>query len=362
VLLPTSATRSEAAASTQVSKADASASARRCAKRFGPYRGGKWPPACWRPYSPKSPFNRPIPGNPRLHPNSGAIVKRLLGWGPAQTLVAGHADSNEDYSHPIYYARKSSPVYTVRCIRWRSQCEVHGDRVRIPGKAKPANSGDGHLAVIDQRSGVEYDFWQVRSKPPGGGVLVVSHGGKTRIDRKGLGSSATAARFGLAAGIIRGKEMLAGKINHALFSAIKCTSGSSVYPAARGTSAASCGNFGLSNRNAPPLGARFWLAMPKAKIRALPLPKWQKTILRAMAKYGVLVGDTMNGNSSWGLQAESGASYTSFGYRDPWEKVGRRAGAPSDSGGYYFDFARSVDWRRYLRVVAPCVSRRGCQR
>ena len=102
--------------------------------------------------------------------------------------------------------------------------------------------------------------------------------------------------------------------------------------------------------------------MPKAKIRASALPKWQKTILRAMAKYGVIVGDTMNGNSSWSLQAESGASYTSFGATDPWEKVGRRSGVPSDSGGYYFDFGSGVNWSRYLRVLHPCVSRGSCRR
>ena len=62
------------------------------------------------------------------------------------------------------------------------------------------------MAVIDQASGWEYDFWQVESKPAGGGTISISWGGRTAIgtaDADGLGSNATAAHFGLAAGVIR---------------------------------------------------------------------------------------------------------------------------------------------------------------
>jgi len=291
---------------------------------------------------------------------TGAIVKRLVGWGETQDLTAGHSGSSSDWWHPIYHGKATDPTYTVECTRWTSSCEIDGDQVRIPAKAKPASAGDGHMSVIDQQSGIEYDFWQVQSKPAGGGTIEVSHGGKTEIAGDGLGSNATAAHFGLAAGIIRGDEILAGEINHALFSQIKCTSGSAVYPAAPGTSAAACSNFGLTNKDAPPLGARIWLAMSDSQIASLAVPAWKKTILRAMADYGLLVGDTMNGNSSWGIQAESGASYTSFGQKDPWDTVGERAGAPAYNGGYVFDIASGVDWGRYLRVLDPCVSQGSC--
>ena len=326
----------------------------------GAFSGLNPPSACWRPYAETSPFNREVPANPRLLSNSTAIVDRLVGWGDVQDLTAGHSESNGDWWHPIYYAQPGDPLYTVKCTRWVSSCEVHGDLVPIPAKAKPASAGDGHMTVIDQTSGVEYDFWQVHSKPAGGGTLEISHGGKTLIGGDGLGSNATAAHFGLAAGIIRGEEMLAGEINHALFSQIKCSSGEAVYPAAPGTSAAPCTTFGLSNKDAPPLGSRLWLAMSEAQINALAVPPWKKTILRAMANYGVIIGDTMNGNSSWGIQAESGASYTSFGAKDPWDTVGEQAGAPPYSGGFVFDVDKGIDWGRYLRVLDPCVSKGTC--
>ena len=106
--------------------------------------------------------------------------------------------------------------------------------MRIPDAARPAAGGDGHLAVIDQADGWEYDFWQVQQKPKGGGTLTVSYGGKTPYgtsNADGLGSNATAANFALSAGIIRPSELEAGKIDHALFMVVECTNGTAVWPA-----------------------------------------------------------------------------------------------------------------------------------
>ncbi len=274
-------------------------------------------------------------------------------------MIGGHSGES-DYGHPVFYSNSSDPVYTVKCEQWVSSCEVHGQQVRIPRGARPAGGGDGHLTVIDQGTGTEYDFWQVRPIPAEGGTLSVSHGGITRIDGDGTGSNATAAHFGLAAGIIRGEEMIAGEINHALFAQVKCSSGGSVAPAAPGTSGAPCSQFGLPTENAPSMGTRLWLSMSIAQIDALPVPSWRKTLLRAMARYGVIVGDTMGGNSSWGVQAESGESFTSFGMEDPWDRLGAQVGAPAWKGGYVFDVNSGVDWSRYLKVVDPCVSQRTC--
>jgi hypothetical protein len=331
-----------------------------CQPAFGPFEVGSWPTGCWRPYADSSPFNRPVPANPRLLSNSSAIINRLVGWGKMQSLAAGHSGTDDDYWHPLYYSHSSDPLYTVRCAMWTSSCKVEGAQVRIPRQAQPAAGGDGHMAVIDQSTGMEYDFWQVKSRSPDGGTLNVSHGGKTLIDGAGLGSNATAAHFGLAAGAIRGAEVLRGEINHALFSQIKCSSGTSVYPAAPGSSGAPCSTFGLSNQDAPPMGARLWLALSDGEIDGLPVPAWKKTVLKAMAHYGVLVGDTMGGNSSWGIQAESGSSYTSFGAKDPWDTVGEQAKAPAWNTGYVFDVGSGVDWTRYLRVLDPCVSQGTC--
>src|SRR5215207_3511834 len=52
--------------------------ARRKRHRFA---AGNWPSGRWRPYADDSPINKPLPANPRIHPNSPAYVDRLLSLG-----------------------------------------------------------------------------------------------------------------------------------------------------------------------------------------------------------------------------------------------------------------------------------------
>jgi hypothetical protein len=283
----------------------------------------------------------------------------------------GHPEDNAgDYGHPIYYARPTDPLYTVHCTRWTSVCELEGMRVRIPPEARPASGSDRHMAVIDQAGGWEYDFWQVRTVPlpATGGEVRISHGGRTRwgtADSDALGTNATAAHFALGAGVIRAEEWDAatssGKpIRHALFIGVRCTAGYSVYPAAPDTTASVCR--GRRKRaKAPPLGARFYLDMSGAQIDTLPVPTWKRPILKAMARYGMIVGDTGgNRHTSFGVSAESDTQYRAFGYRGRYSELGRRWGVPTYKGAYVFDIASGVHWRRRLRVVDPCVSRGTC--
>jgi len=90
----------------------------------------------------------------------------------------------------------------------------------------------------------------------------------------------------------------------------------------------------VNDPNAPALGQHFWLDVTPSQIDALSVPEWQKIILRAIAKYGMYVGD--NGGAPWALQFESGDNYTSFGKPDPWvdtrsrrARTTRRSVAPS---------------------------------
>ena len=61
---------------------------------YGPYFApSAHPAACWKPYAASSPFNRPVPANPRVQPNSAAIINRLRSWGQPQNLVANQSTS-----------------------------------------------------------------------------------------------------------------------------------------------------------------------------------------------------------------------------------------------------------------------------
>ncbi|MDP8910337.1 MAG: hypothetical protein M3N47_14755 [Chloroflexota bacterium] len=297
-------------------------------------------------------------------------MRQTQKWNEPQSLVVGHPDGNHgDYGHPIYYARQSDPLYTIRCTRWRSSCEVDGMRVRIPEQARPASGGDAHMAVIDTRRRWEYDFWKVQDTrlPRGGGTIRIAHGGRTRwgtASSDGLGSNATAAHFGLAAGVLRAEEWDAavksgGAIKHALFIAVRCTAGYSVYPAAPGTTGSTCRDEG-ERSNAPPLGARFFLDLTNDQIEALSVPAWKKPILKAMARYGMIVGDTIGGNlHSWGIWAESDVQYRAFGRAGRFAQLGEKWNVRTHRGAYVFDIASGVDWSK-LRMVPPCASRGSC--
>ena len=341
---------------------------------WGEFSASNQPGACWRPYSDSSPFNVGVGSQPRIAPNSDNIVSRTVNFGAAgprggTVFTGGIADTDSDYDHPIYYSQPSDPLYTVRCRKWVSSCTVDGLQVRIPAEAQPAGGSDAHLAVIDQDAGWEYGFWETEARSRTGGTLWIGHGGRTRIgtaDSTGLGTSAnpnavTAAHFGLAAGVIRPEELAAGQIDHALFMSVKCTNGTFVWPARGPGVGRTCESMGLSNANAPALGQHFYLDMSESQIGALAVPTWKKTVLRAMAEYGMFVGDTGSTHMGYGLLIQSGSSYTSFGEPDPWVGVAKKFGIPQSSGGrYYFDLADTIDWDAKMRVADPCVSRRAC--
>src|SRR4051794_10497181 len=321
-----------------------------------PFAAGNWPDSCWRPYAATSPFNRPISANAPVMANSGAIVHTVLGFGQMNNMVSSSDPDNEDWAHPTYYSQPSDPLFTLHCTETWGRCDFEGMQIHIPDAAKPASGGDGHMTVVDQSSGWEYDFWQVKSKPAGGGTLSASWGGRTRIDGDGLGSAGTAALFGNLAGLIRAPEIASGQINHALFMTVNCDSGQHVYPA--GQSGRACSDIGISNANASSLGARFQLAMSDDQIDALNVPAWKKGVLRAMAHYGMYVGDT--GGGTWGVAMESAATYTRMGVANPLAAWAKQAGVPQWNGDFVFNVRDGVDWARYLRVLDPCTANGTC--
>ena len=77
-----------------------------------------------------------------------------------------------------------------------------------------------------------------------------------------------------------------------------------------------------------------------------------------MTRSGTYFGDT--GGGSWGIQFESGATYESFGYKDPLAEFARENNVPRWNGQYAFNLREGVDWTRRLRVVDPCEARGAC--
>ena len=335
---------------------------------FGAFSGLNLPGPCWRPYSDRSPFNRELPANVRQAPRSAEMAQRVGNYGGGAQIVAGVADSGSDYEHPLFYSQPGDPTYTIHCIEYSGRCEIEGMQVRIPVEARPAGGADHHLAVIDQASGWEYDLYNVQGKPSGeGGQLTIGWGGRTEIgtpDATGLDSNATAAHFGLAAGVIRPAELETGEIDHALVISVKCTNGTSVRPAGTGTGRP-CTQLGLPNAGAPPMGSHFYLDMTEAEIAAADVTEWERTIMTAMARYGAFIEDTGADYNGWAIKVESGTSYTAFGQPDPWVELGKKYNLPNFHRNgigqlYVFDLQDTVDWKREFAVADPCVSAGTC--
>jgi hypothetical protein len=312
-----------------------------------------------QPYAAASPFNTPVPANPRLAPNSGQIVNRLTSWGPPAKFNAGASGTSKDWSHPIYFARWSDPVYTIHQTGWANP-DVEGKRIHIPVGAKPAGGGDASFSVVGPWRGWEYDFWNART-PSGHGGTFTANFGKRGLWRRGTGlgmsrypyrGGITAAGFSNQAGVIRASEMASGAINHALFISVRCHYGH-VWPSDSVGTHGQCSDPG----GAPAMGQHLWLDMSPAQINALAVPAWQKIILRAMATYGMYVGD--DGGAPWALQYESGDNYTSFGVPDPWVAYAKSQGIKGTYDSainrtlYSLDLQHAVDWRSKLKVLQP---------
>ncbi|WP_433728149.1 hypothetical protein ACQP2Y_14200 [Actinoplanes sp. CA-051413] len=365
-----------------------------CTPAWGSFGPGAWPPACWRPFEASSPFNNPIPANPRpiggSTQRSDAIKGRILGDISARDYP-GHisADPRGLGGEPTYYAQPGDPTYVIDCLSYGGNCTIDGMSVRIPAQAAPeggwsaAAGADRHLTVVDQSTGWSYDMWQVRGSglPAPGGTLQISFGGRSRVvgecspgvpadgtncEPTGVGHG-TAAHFAGLAGRVRAEELQAGRINHALNIVIDCDNGTFVYPA-RGKGQ-TCPN----TVDAPPMGALLQLDMTSQQIDALPVQPWKKVFLRAMAEYGMYFGDTGSQNL-FAIEAESGNQYTAFGRPDPWLAYGQANWEPYTADGVTSYVAKlynrpgdpdpTLDWTSavwsHLRVLDPCVAQRTC--
>jgi hypothetical protein len=324
-----------------------------CQPEFGSFATGNWPSACWRPYGPSSPFNVPIPANPVLSPESTAIIRYMTKrhWAFESNERGGNFTWDNRGSRPVYWPKSSDPLVKVTC-RGGAPCQP-GMQLHIPAGARPEEQSDAHMTIVEQKAGLEYDFW--RATKPANGQMTVSAGNSIPIGAgsgTGLGGYASASYLGLLGGTVRASELAAGKIEHALTTTVQCVQSQDVWPSpASGTGDSIC----RRHRAGPHLSNLLQLNMSEAEIAATGAPPWQRTIMQAMAHYGVYVVDT-NGSHETAMRifAEDDLSFTSFGYPGQMNEFVRSAGGVNGMlTGVHIDVSK-------LRVIAPCVPERTC--
>jgi hypothetical protein len=266
-----------------------------------------------RLYSRFSAFNRPIGETPVIDPNSSAMVDTLV----ASANARGFAIASNEWTVPVYYADATTPRHDVAIAGQPPGAHydpafVHDvprvmRDVPIPPEAAPDPQIDGHMTVIDEGSGCEYDLygaskvgstwhalWANRISTRSNGVY--QHGLSTR----GTG-------FAPLAGMIWPEELQAGRIDHALMFAFPTTrAGGPVLPAT-----ASDGK--TVDPNAIPQGARVQLD-PELDLDTLDLTPTERIIARALQRYGMLLGDTGGALSLYAVGAQSFPEYPYGGF------------------------------------------------
>jgi hypothetical protein len=251
-----------------------------------------------RLYSRTSPFNRPIPRNVRIDPLSDHYVAGLA----EVAQQGGFVIAVRRYSVPAYWASARTPRDRVSLTAsWAPRRMMVAP---IPPSARPDPASDGQMAVLDSSNGCEYDFWEAQKQ---GGTWSAAWGNAISFRGSGAfpgGLSARGSGFALLAGLMRPKELAAGRINHALIFSYPYTSSAGfVSPATESD--------GQTNRSdALPEGARLQLD-PTFDVTSLP--KYERPIARALQRYGMYLGETGSGNVS--LYAINPQSYRTNPYR-----------------------------------------------
>jgi hypothetical protein len=206
------------------------------------------------------------------------------------------------YTVPAYWASARTPRDRVALTAsWAPRRMLVAP---IPASARPDPASDGQLAILDSSNGCEYDFWKAQKK---GETWTAAWGNAVSSRGSGAypgGLSARGSGFALLAGLMRPKELAAGRINHALIFSYPYTSAAGfVSPATESD--------GQSDRSdALPEGARLQLD-PSFDVRSLP--KYERPIARALQRYGMYLADT--GSSNVSLYAINPQSYSRNPYR-----------------------------------------------
>jgi len=257
-------------------------------------------PGDFRPFSNNSPWNTPIPPNPKIDPMSEKIIKNL--YNHCKKLKVNFVK----WTIPLFVINsKNCPKVNVLTIR---SCLYHtvdhdGNRIAegipMPKEAWPQPEEDGHMILIDPFIKRSWEFSKAKKLPNGEWTASVID----TWDLSGPGyrkpfsgkcwwmSGARGSGTPLIAGLIRPEEIEAGRINHALGVSTPINRKTS-YPGGEKElciPASRTDGWGIGTQYIPE-GARLQLN-PALNLDKLGLSKEAKVIARALQKYGAIVAD-----------------------------------------------------------------------
>ena len=275
------------------------------------------------PFAPSSSWRTPVSPDPALDPNSAAMIAGV------QTPPAFYASMLE-FGIPIYQAGPDTPRYTVTCseTNW-GPCPFDGIEVPVPDGARPHTGSDGAMVVVDEGSGLSYEFWQARQE---NGSWTTTFGAINEVAGSGWGGAATGSGASRLAGVVRLDEVARGDIPHALALQTDNVCAGAVRPPALKTDGSS------TRPDCLPEGARLQLD-PALDLDSLNLTPAERMIATAMQRYGGYIVDVGGTALSFSLQLDPQAGGENIG------QIYQDAGFRWD-----YDALDGVPWDR-LRVL-----------
>jgi hypothetical protein len=283
----------------------------------------------FRFFAPDSVWNRPVPANAPLDPNSEAVVGNLLAQEASE--VRGIASS---HGVPIYTVGPSQPTVSVTLHASSPQPALSQafKAVPLPAEAVPAEGTDSYVAVYQPSTDTMWEFWRLHkgaggwqaafggrmahvSTDPGYYRNVFSPQGKV-LERPWWG--APASSLALVGGVMTIAQLQSGQINHALCLALGNTrAGVWAWPAQRSDGT-------LSSPNAVPEGAHFRLD-PHLNLASLHLPHFVYMMAVAAQKYGIIINNRAVG---LGFRAENPNQFEAAHGYNPYFGPLNRPGTP----------------------------------
>jgi hypothetical protein len=273
------------------------------------------------PFPDGSLWNSPLPARPPVDPDSDRKIAYWL------TQIRTPLLGLRSYATAVAIATRDSPRYRIACTVYACPNLNQFGPVPIPEGTRADPSDDGHLAIWDPETDREWDLWMSKcpadcSSAGGGGSF------STDTLTPSVRYGANAAGVPLLAGIVHPEELNAGSINHPLVFSTPNVGVGHLCPASQD-----------DGENPDPRALREGALLqldPSVDVEALPLPRWQRTIARALQRYGMYLVD---GAGSLEIGAEN-----PINRGDRWGDLGFEG--PSAS------FVEAFPWRR-MHVLQP---------
>jgi hypothetical protein len=250
----------------------------------------------FRFFAPDSVWNRKLPADIPLDPDSTQLVSRFAAMIASERMTweAPFIDTTH-YSVPIYTVPVNEPTVRVKIVNGSKTLQAAWDEVPLPSNARPAAGTDKQLVVWQPRADRLWEFWHLEQALTGwqagwGGAMekVSSNPGAYGPEAwPGAKPSwgASASSLSIAGGLITLQDLERGQINHALAMAIPHPRARVFVSPAQRTDGRSAEPLSL------PEGAHLRLD-PHLNLAALHLPRMTLMIADAAQRYGIVVRDT----------------------------------------------------------------------